>query len=654
MDNSKRNHLGGFSVIEILVVVAILGFGLLAVAKLHTTMVANSAENKARHEALAIANSRLDELRNYSGAVTSRDEFETAYAATAGYVNNTGFAGNIAQYERTERITQDGTVRTLVVQVNWTDETGNPQFVELNSNLSWQNPRSSSDFLSKLNDPLVDSATGRARLGDGLLEDDAPTTSNDDGTEIYDAGNGDLGLVSGDQIVLTLEDACVNGSCIDFVTIDGRIYIDRATQDTLSPGDIFIQASDAAFCQRYFIADKGDKDNTVDVVQVTDTTTTVLSTANGDYDYFEYRCYVGGGWHGNIGILLAGGVAQNDKICLGDPVSTNGWEEPEISIRRSYRGMLYKIVNDSVETFVDSEGVTRTRYYSQGVADAVAIPAAGEPSHDFVISKMSSRRTTGDNCISQGVMVRPDSMVSGVPGAMFAGMPTDFVCFNSEDILDTYDPAQFGADDFCPYDPTDPPVTAYTISGTVEVVASNSDYLDTISINTSDGENNCTLGLFSQEGNTYRASYDCTIFDWGTGWQGYTEVSGQIDRVACHPSRISYIGISSSVPNQVHNCTVGNIVIVQGTLDTPAKQGLDSVTISGGGSCTIAGDGASYICQSNAFSTASWTGSVTFNTSGTFCPVSGLDEATGVAAYTNAAPGFYDLNLVIRARANRC
>ena len=577
-----------------------------------------------------------------------------AYAATAGYVNNTGVAGNIAQYERTERITQDGTVRILVVQVDWTDETGNPQFVELNSNLSWQNPRSSSDFLSKLNDPLVDSATGRARLGDGLLEDGAPTTSNDDGTEIYDPGNGDLGLVSGDQIVLTLEDACVNESCIDFVTIEGRVYIDRATQNDLSPGDIFIQASDAAFCQRYFIDDNGDKDDTGEVVQVTDTTTTVLSTANGDYDYFDYRCYVGGGWHGNIGILLAGGVSQNDKVCLGDPVSTNAWQEPEISIRRSYRGMLYRIVDDSAETFVDAEGVTRTRYYSQGVADAVVLPSPGEPTHDFVISSMSSTRTTGDNCISQGVMVRPDSMLSGVPGAAFAGMPTDFVCFNSEDILDTYDPAQFGADDFCPYDPTDPPVTAYTISGIAEVVASNSDYLDTININTSDGENNCTLGLFSLAGTTYSANYNCTIFDWGTGWEGYTEISGEIGRAACNPPRNSYSSISTSLTNQVHNCSIGNVVIVQGTIDTPRNRSLDSVTISDGGTCSIAGDGASYICQSNVFSPNTWTGSVTFNTSGIFCPVSGLNEATGVAPYTNVNPGFYDLNLVIKAKANRC
>ena len=267
---------------------------------------------------------------------------------------------------------------------------------------------------------------------------------------------------------------------------------------------------------------------------------------------------------------------------------------------------------------------------------------------------MSTSQTTGDNCISQGVMVRPDSTVSGVPGAAFAGMPTDFVCFNSEDILDTYDPTYFGADDFCPYDPTDPPVTAYTISGIVEVVASNSDYLDTITINTSDGENNCTLGMFIQASNTYSANYNCTIFDWGTGWQGYTEVSGQIDKVACNPSRNSYTGISTSLTDQLHNCTVGDIVIVQGTIDAPNNLGLDSITISDGGACSIAGDGTSYICQSNTFSSATWTGSVTFNTSGTFCPVSGLDEATGVAPYTNVDPGFNDLNLVIKMTANQC
>jgi hypothetical protein len=106
--------------------------------------------------------------------------------------------------------------------------------------------------------------------------------------------------------------------------------------------------------------------------------------------------------------------------------------------------------------------------------------------------------------------------------------------------------------------------------------------------------------------------------------------------------------------DQVHNCTVGNIVIVQGTIDTPWNQSLDSVTISDGGACSIAGDGASYICQSSAFTPDSWTGSVTFNTSGIFCPVSGLDEATGIAEYTNVDPGFHDLNLVIKARANQC
>ena len=325
----NRSTSRGFSVIEVMAAIVILGFGLLGVAKLHTTMTANSLDNKSRSEALTIARSRLEEIRNYSETVASRDEFDQTYSVTAGYVNDTDVPGNIADYARNEKISLSGTNRALNVQVSWTDESGSQQLVELQSGLAWQNPRSAADVLAALNKPLIVSATGRAHLGDGVLGDGGSISGYDDGTEIFNLGNGDLGLVSGDQIVLTLEDACVADTCIDFVTVNGRVYIDRATQRDLSPGNIFIQASDAAFCQRYYNDAQGD------VVVVDNDTTTVLSTANGDYDYFEYRCYVGGGWHGNIGLLLAGGIKQRDKVCMGDPVSLNQWEEPEMSVRQS-------------------------------------------------------------------------------------------------------------------------------------------------------------------------------------------------------------------------------------------------------------------------------------------------------------------------------
>jgi hypothetical protein len=240
---------------------------------------------------------------------------------------------------------------------------------------------------------------------------------------------------------------------------------------------------------------------------------------------------------------------------------------------------------------------------------------------------------------------------------MFAGMPNDFICFNSEDLLDPFDDTKFGADNFCPYDPTDPPVTAHNISGTILVESANTDYLDTITVNTSDGEGNCSLGSFAPVSGIYTASYGCTVFDWGTGWEGYIETRGQIDKVSCNPSRNTYIGVSSSIlttDTEPFKCFIGNIVVVQGTITGPGTVALTSATISDGGICKIAGDGASYTCQSDVFTSSTWSGSVTFTNTGVLCPATGLDESTGKATYTNILPDFYDLNMTIAENTSQC
>ena len=120
----KQKTIKGFGLLEALIAVFILAIGFLGIAKLHTTTLANSADNKSRYEAIAIANSRLEEMRNYSGAVTSAEEFATSFSATAGFVNDTSISGKLADYTRKEKITLNGSNLELVVQVSWTDETG--------------------------------------------------------------------------------------------------------------------------------------------------------------------------------------------------------------------------------------------------------------------------------------------------------------------------------------------------------------------------------------------------------------------------------------------------------------------------------------------------------------------------------------------------
>ncbi len=124
---------------------------------------------------------------------------------------------------------------------------------------------------------------------------------------------------------------------------------------------MYIKASDAAYCLLWVDPPAGDTADEYDI-----SADNVPETASGDYKYFAYTCYLGGGWHGNIGFVLDGGIQQNDKMCQGDPTSVNLWEEPVIASRRSYRGMLWlRDTNDNSAKAVDASN--DDIYYSHGI-----------------------------------------------------------------------------------------------------------------------------------------------------------------------------------------------------------------------------------------------------------------------------------------------
>ena len=68
----------GFSLIEVLVAMAVMATGLLAVATFQSELISGSGNNKARSEALALAQARIEQFRNYS----NRDEFDTTITPT--------------------------------------------------------------------------------------------------------------------------------------------------------------------------------------------------------------------------------------------------------------------------------------------------------------------------------------------------------------------------------------------------------------------------------------------------------------------------------------------------------------------------------------------------------------------------------------------
>jgi Tfp pilus assembly protein PilV len=650
--NTARTRSKGFGLIEILVTLGILTVGILGVATLHGVITRQSGDNKARAEAISIAQSRIEEMRNYTSQADDQATFDALYAVTSGFANSATIDGVNAVFTRTESISAGTSTRNIAVQVGWTAPEGDSESVTLTSQLAYMSPRSAGDTALESAPELVDAPTGRARLGEGELPEDAATVANDDGTALYMDGGEDLMLVSDDQIVLTLTQACQteDGTCIDFVKIKGTIWIDTDTQNNLDPGDVFVVASDAAFCARYYLEDDGD------VVRVTSTTTTVRTTPSGDYDYFHYTCYIGGGWHGNVGIILAGGTSQSDKFCVGDPVSDNAWEQPVIASRRVYRGMLYKhdAGSDSGrEEMDDGQGGTLVKYYSQGIGDSIEFPDPDteDHGHDYVIASLQAQATEGSNCISQGLMVRPDTDADGdgEEGDLFAGNPVDFICLNAG-FLDNFDEDVYGHDQTCPYDPSDPPSTRHIMSGTISVLATqnagNDTLMNSINAYTSDGPGNCLVAPYSHNGTHYVVSYQCDVYDWGNGWNGYLQSIYDASAISCSPSKINKTGITadSSSGNNFSNCSLGSYAVFTGTVTAAGTRGLSSVTISGGGSCTVPTGGKSYECVSHNISPGTYTGTLTFTTTG---------SRTCSVTKTGFAAGYHTQNVNV-ANNNNC
>lgn len=646
----------GFGLIEILVTLGVIAVGVLGVAVFHSNLTKQSADNKARSEAVAIAQSRIEEMRNYTHQVDSFDQFNNVYPSTQGFVNSTTINGVSAVFDRTERVTDAGQQKQIDVAVAWVNSDGENRNVSLTSELGFVLPRTPGDVARETAPPLVNAPTGRARLGEGVLPEGAETTPNEDGTALYQDGGDDLMLVFGDQIVLTLTMACQTdaGECIDFVKIRGRVFIDKDSQANLNPGDVSVVASDAAFCARYYTVDG-------QVFSVTSNTSTALSTPGGDYQYFDYTCYIGGGWHGNVGILLAGGISQQDKICVGDPVSVEPWEAPIIATRRAYRGMLYRYDNatdSGRQETSDGQGGTLIRYYSHGIADSTELPApdSEQKSHDFVIASMPPSATDGSECITRGVMVRADANVNGEAGDLFEGVPRDFVCLN-DGYLDGYDEAVFGHDSHCPYDPTNPPSTRHIVSGAISVQAPQTEPNDVLvaSVNalTSDGPGNCLIGTFTHNGDSYNANYACDVFDWGNGWNGFVRVTYDASGMSCTPNQLAFTNVgTNNIGNNFDNCSPGAFAVISGNVTTPNPNNryLTSATLSDGGECTLGIGGLSYTCITDEVEDSNWSGTISFGISGgAIC-----EALAGSVSFVDLEPGYTTRNLQMVNNANQC
>ncbi|KGJ88253.1 type IV pilus modification PilV family protein [Thalassotalea sp. ND16A] len=659
----------GFSLVEVLVSLVILSTGLLTMATFHSSVISDSNDNKNRGEAIVLAQERLEQMRNFSDLAPDEEAFEQQFPASTEFANATRHSGVNALFIRQEKITDNDNTKFISVQVSWKTTADVSEYVTLETELTWHSTSLSGNLdTSAATGPMVRSATGRATLGKGKITDEELLKNvvygNGDTTGLLDKGDGDLLLLSGSDVVLTLEDACeidnnnerTHVPCTGFVEISGTVYIDRHSS-SMDIGQVHVIASDAAYCQSYYVVDNQP-------FEINAATTRALTTANNDYEYFQYTCYLGGGWHGNIGILVDGPISA----CMGDPTASHASLTPNVAIRRVYRGMAFGYESDGTTKVADNNG--DTIYYSVGVADALKLPEEGQAGHDFVIASLTS--TDGAECVTDAKklaapMFHTDANLYGTDGDLFTGVPTDFVCLNQDDTwVDNTKLQAFGyaIDNYCPFNPSDPPSAQHSINGSIHIDADSSllTQISAIEAYTSDGFYNCETFAPELVGSKYQISYQCQVYDWGEGWTGYIQITPDLSVINCSNYQLFYSGANPITADQglaTFNCAAKDGVIPDPDPD-PAPDPdpgpdpvLGTVTITGniiqsgagrfdyvsmtGGSCTVSG--STYTCSSLEFDLATyWSGTLSYSASKKVaCLGSPSDNLGGTIAVTEGS-----------------
>ena len=131
-----RRRSGGFTLVEVMIVIGILSFGLLALSAMQIKAMHGSDRGRHATNAAAVAESRMEQLQQAPS---------TAIAVTGGFVNdpaeqhNIQLDGGSSLAERTYNVSHQITdveasfTRAIDVRVSWIEEGGETRSVTLSS-----------------------------------------------------------------------------------------------------------------------------------------------------------------------------------------------------------------------------------------------------------------------------------------------------------------------------------------------------------------------------------------------------------------------------------------------------------------------------------------------------------------------------------------
>ncbi len=314
----------GVSLIEALVALAVLAFGMLGIVGMQATLRLAADTARQNAEAVRIAQAAIEDGRAFSamasasGVVAYADVAATAASAVPGVASNTTFTITRAVAE-----TADPRLKTLVVDVAWDDRVGQPQGVRLASSLTGIAPA----LAAATGLPGDQGPTTQPRGRHRDIPADAVAVTGDttlpNHSRFAPPGGGTVSWIFDNRTGVITSLCSSPGVCIATRSYLLRGYVNFATTLTApSPADAEIPPSSALAVS-------------VQVVQTAPTASTVTCYTQATASHVAYFCAVpvtdaDPRWSGRsqvTGLALAASVADADpalvplfRVCRYTPV----------------------------------------------------------------------------------------------------------------------------------------------------------------------------------------------------------------------------------------------------------------------------------------------------------------------------------------------
>jgi Tfp pilus assembly protein PilV len=622
LDHSTKNS-AGIGLIEVLLTTVVVAVGLLSVASLQGDLMGGSRTNKTRAEAQALANTKIEQLRD-----TIQQTGATGYTALASSGSSESIAGVSETFSRSWAVTNltNPTRKQVSVTVSWGDGSAENQVVG-QSVIAFSNLGNSGLAAEGAGDAAsaVSGPSTNAESSDDITQTVTLSTAKTEGT-LTEVGDKTY-IVQATGLKAVRADLC-NAYSPALDAFENSLYTRRVDHDGVSGSEAIelyekVEIGGADYCIpriRYNggviipirgIVHSGATDGNNNATLLDVNLFTFNTSESGTYCVFNpeagaksapYVCYVGGNCDGASTPFSEDVTACPSSISAAK-VGPGGWRGKVGLLGVASSGNDGKNVCFAEEIAGSPETVDTARnYYSLNGGDNEGINKPYN-CHDFlIINGKNTMAQVHSECVTQANAIAGLHLASKTIQRTIASGSTVF-----DPVIDTT---------YCEVVGTD-----YTITGTIANAAS----APTVTVTDLVSTNNCTATA---------ASYSCDI----TTSASSVTVSGTYNNetVSCVLSPVAAAGCTLTFTP-----TVNPTYTINGAI-TGSADAANAVTmsISDGGVCANNNNGTYTCTLTTAAATASAMLTTTISTGGTVTPTTDTVALSGSTG-TLTGPSFH-------------